>query len=785
MEKDFKKETQKQEKQSFSLSRRHFLMTGLGSCLGFGFLSKAGAEIILPQKRGQDFEEIQEAGNVFEPNLWCRIDEEGFVYIHLVKAELGQHIGSAIARLIAEEMEADWNKIRLVYLDTETRFKGYYCTKDAHSVWESWDIYRQAGAAVKYMMRERAAAIFSTIPEKCLVENGNVSYEGQNLSFGDIVKHGHITRQISPEEMANLPLKDPTAYRFIGMKLQALDIEAKITGRAPYSIDAHFDDMLYARPCLPPTRYGAKVVSVDDTEAREIDGYEGYFILEDPSETIIGWVVVLAHNWFAAVKAADILRIRWTDPVETAVEEKDLQEHAEELLKDSKIGSDIYHDKDVEMLLKTGDNFLDQTYYCDPVAHFALEPLNVLIRKIGDVWEIHSGNHWQSLALGKLAKLLGVSEDKIIMKNYFVGGSFGRKLSSDYLIPAALTSQLLGGRAVKLLFTRSDDMIFDTLRSPSLQRIQASFNGDDKSINAMRYDVVAGWPTLAEAPSYLRKGVKGEYDPASVSGADHWYEVGPFHLRAVCNGLVQRSLRPGWFYGGASGWTLWALESFMDEAADLLHSDPISFRFNLLTGEGRNGGVEPDSVGGARRQAAVLKRLGEVIDWGSINYKLPKDEGIGVACGGGESRDMPTWCALAAHVHVERQKGVVRCKKIWVVIDAGIIIDPDGAEAQIEGAVLWGLSMALFEGAEIKDGLIKARNLNHYTPLRISDVPEIHIEFMENAHKPTGLNGVAVGVVAPAIGNAIFNAVKVRLRKLPMNSEELLKAFDQIQKNKA
>lgn len=760
--------------QDKALSRRGFLMAGIGASLGFGFLSKAQAKISFPEIMIQEGAEL----SFFEPTIWCRIDQNGFVYVNIVRAEIGQHIGSALARIIADEMEADWDKIRIIYVDTEKQFSGQYVTGGSWSVWGSWDIFRQAGAAVKYSLREAAAHIFQTTAEKCIVQNGAVFYGTRRLDFGEIVAKAKPIKQFTAEEMAKFPLKAAGDYRFIGQMRQALDIPAKTTGKAIYSIDSHLDGMLYGRLCFPPTRYGGLVISVDDTQAQAVDGYEKYLILEDPSGNVPGWVIVLAHTWSSAIKAADILKIRWADTPASEVDEEDIKDHAERLIEDPKAGTDLYHDKHLETLLKSGDAHLTQTYYSDPVAHFTLEPVNAMVRKLGNIWEIHAGNQWQSLILPQIAKALGTDEDHIVMRTYLVGGGFGRKLLGDYIIPAALASQALGGRAVKLLFTRSDDMAFDAIRSPSVQKIQASFDFNQKSILAMRYDVVAGWPTLENAPAALAQGLNGKYDPFAVSGADHWYDVGAFHLRAICNDLANRTFRPGWLRSVSAGWTPWALESFIDEAASMLRIDPISFRLGLLTAQGRNGGSAPDSVGGARRQAAVLRRLVDKIDWKNKSDTLPKDVGIGVASGFGQERLMPTWIAAAAQVHVNRDTGKIICQKLWLVLDAGIIIDPDGALAQTEGAALWGLSMALFEGTEIKGGTIKARNLNNYTPIRISDVPEIDIEFVKNYEKPTGLGEPGVTVIAPAIGNAIFNAIGVRLRHLPMRSAHILEALE-------
>ena len=256
-------------------------------------------------------------------------------------------------------------------------------------------------------------------------------------------------------------------------------------------------------------------------------------------------------------------------------------------------------------------------------------------------------------------------------------------------------------------------------------------------------------------------------------GADHWYDVGVQRVRAINNDLAQKSFRPGWLRAVSPGWTNWALESFMDEAAHKIGQDPLAFRMALLTGRGINAGSAPNAVGGAHRQANVLRRVADRAGWGR---SMPADSGLGLASSFGQERDMPTWCACAAEVSVDPKTGVVTVRKLWLELDAGIIIDPDGARAQAEGAMLWGLSMALYEGTDFVDGRVRDTNLDTYTPLRISDVPEFDIAFVESTEVPVGLGEPPTTVIAPAIGNAIFAATGLRLRRLPIRPRDVLDA---------
>jgi CO/xanthine dehydrogenase Mo-binding subunit len=307
-----------------------------------------------------------------------------------------------------------------------------------------------------------------------------------------------------------------------------------------------------------------------------------------------------------------------------------------------------------------------------------------------------------------------------------------------------------------------------------MQVLRMAFE-DGGKVTAMDHQAAAGWPTAAMAPAFMLKDARGvPYDPFAIHGADHWYTVGAQRVRALRNDLADRSFRPGWLRSVGSGWINWALESFMDEAAHAVGVDPVAFRLRLLNGVGRNSGSAPNAVGGAHRQAAVLARVAERAGWGGTT---PNDVGLGVASTFGQERTMPTWVACVARVRVNRTSGHITVEKLTLVVDAGTVIHPDGAAAQVEGAALWGLSMALYEGSEFVKGQPKDTNLDTYALLRMGNVPEVEIEFLPSTETPVGLGEPATTVVAPAIGNAIFAASGARLRHLPIRPEAVRQAL--------
>ncbi|MCP1227176.1 xanthine dehydrogenase family protein molybdopterin-binding subunit [Acetobacter fabarum] len=751
-------------------SRRSFLLTAAGSAFLFGFARQGKAAQVYPQGAP---EALKEAA-AFEPTIWCSIAPDGWVNVNIIRAEMGQHIGTALARIIADEMEADWNKVRITYVDTDPKW-GLMVTGGSWSVWMTWDQFRQAGAAARTVMVEQGAKLLGVSPAACIARNGQVIAGSRSISYGDIVSRAHPTKTYTPEEMAKLPLKPASEHRLIGKDVKALDIPSKTNGTAIYGIDAKLEGMVYARPKLPPTRYGSKVVSVDDSEAKKVKGYIRYIVLEDPSDTVPGWVAVLASSYPAAIRATDALKVVWTPGKTANVTEQDILDYGRKQIANKAGGSCVFNDPGVDETFAKAAKVVEQTYTCSSVLHYQLEPMNALARQHEGKWEVHCGNQWQTLFLPVIAKALQVPESEVVMRSYLLGGGFGRRLNGDYAVPAALISKAIGGKPVKLIFTRSDDVLFDSIRSPSVQTVRAAL-GQDGAITAWQHHASAGWPTRVMASAFMEKGADGKpYDQFAIAGADHWYDVGPMLVRALDNELASETFRPGWLRSVSSGWTPWAHESFLDEIAYARKLDPVDYRLSLLDSKGRNAGSAPNSVGGASRQANVLRHLVEKCGYGKVS--LPADTAIGIATTFGQERAMPTWTAGAVQVHVDRKTGVVTCQKIWLVLDAGTIIDPDGAAAQTEGGALWGLSMALFEGTEIVDGNVRDRNLNTYTPLRIADVPEMDVEFLPSTEKPMGLGEPGVTTIAPAVGNAIFNAVGVRLRHLPIRPADVLKAL--------
>jgi isoquinoline 1-oxidoreductase subunit beta len=743
--------------EALPLSRRDFLIGVAGAGAAFGF---AGTQAVA-------------AGEpAFDPTIWYSIDRDGIVTVNIIRAEMGQHVGTALARILADELEADWDKVQIAAVHTDPKW-GLMVTGGSWSVWMTFPVFSRAGAAGRIALVEEGAKLLGIPADQCLARNSSVVVGSRSISYAEIVSRGNLTRTFTAGELAKMPIKPASERRLIGHKTNAIDIPAKTNGTTRYGIDAAVEGMVYARPKIPPTRNGAKVRSIDDSAATTVKGYVSSLALDDPSDTVPGWVMVFANSYPAAIRAADLVKVDWVWGDGANISERDIFDHGAKQIADPKGGVLLVDDPGLDAAFRGASSKLERTYTTSSVLHAQLEPVNALAFEKNGIFEIHTGNQWQSLILPVLGKALGLPQERIVMRTYPLGGGFGRRLNGDYAVPAAVAAKTLG-KPVKMVLTRPDDMRFDSFRSPSIQTLRMAFHADGK-VAAMEHHASAGWPTAIMAEDFMAKGLyDARYDPFAIAGADHWYNVGAQRVRALSNDVANRSFRPGWLRSVGPGWTNWALETFMDEAARAAQTDPVEFRVGLLDGTGRNAGSAPNSVGGARRQAAVVQRVAQRAGWGEAT---PKDTGLGIATTFGQERDMPTWIACVARVRVNRGSGAVMVEKLTIVVDAGTLVHPDGALAQIEGGALWGLSIALHEGTEFVQGQVKDTNLDSYTPLRIGDVPELDVEFIDSTEVPVGLGEPATTVVGPAIGNAIFAAVGARLRHLPIRPAAVLEAL--------
>ncbi|MEO0367136.1 MAG: molybdopterin cofactor-binding domain-containing protein, partial [Pseudomonadota bacterium] len=531
-----------------------------------------------------------------------------------------------------------------------------------------------------------------------------------------------------------------------------------------YGLDTELPNMVYAHPIIAPTRYGSNIESIDDTAAQAIDGYVKTISVTDPSGFVQGMALAIAESFPAATRAAEAVQVTWVAGETANVSEEDILAEGAKLVSDPTTGALFVNDGDTEAAIASASSSISSIYRTSTALHFTLEPQNALVEFDAEgVCHVHAGNQWQSLIIPVLAQSLGIEESQVVLHQYYLGGGFGRRLFGDQMIPAAHAARELG-RPVKLIMTRPADSQFDCVRSPSVVRLEAGFD-ERGEMTALDHAAAAGWPTKSMAPGFLGTGVdgNGKFDGFSINGADTWYSIPNHRVRAINNELAQDTFLPGWLRAVGPGWISWGVECFLDEVAAKRGVDPIEMRLALLDAEGKHSGSAPHAVGGAARLRAILEDVRDRSGWGR---DLPPGEGLGVAVSHGQERAMPTWTACVAHVAVDDDK--ITVKKIWQTLDCGTRVHPDGALAQAEGATLWGVSLALHEGTKFENGHVKDRNLDSYTPLRMADVPELDIRFIENDEFPMGLGEPPLIAVAPAIGNAVFAASGRRARDLPI-----------------
>jgi isoquinoline 1-oxidoreductase subunit beta len=710
----------------------------------------------------------------FDPSIWYSIDHKGVVTVTVGKAEMGQHVSSTMAQIIVEELGADWKDVRISFPVADPKYAdpvlGAIVTGGSWSTNFNFDTMSRAGAAGRITLIEAGAGIMGVPASECMAQNSRVVHpkSGKQITFARIVESGKATKTWTADEMKAIKLKSFDQYQVIGHSLPQLDIPPKTNGTAKYGIDHFVPGMVYARPVVPPVRYGAKVKSIDDTAAKKVKGYETTVALDDKTGTITGWVAVIAKTYEAAIAASDAIKVDWDLGPNAKVSDATLIDHARKLTADPNSGFFFVKNGDTGAAFGSAAKVLEAEYTTSIAVHAPIEPMNAVVEEKNGVWHIYAGNQFATRSGAIAAAALGVDPKNVVCHLVFLGGGFGRRLEGDMMIAAALASKG-AGKPVKLIYSRQTDTTMDFTRPLAYEKVKAALDANGRVV-AMNHDVCCAWPTARwQIPAFLSPSVdkKGNLDAFTVNGADYWYTVPNHNVRAILNDMAQAATPSGQLRAVAPGWTFWAVESIVDELAHAAGKDPLEFRLAMLDGAGEN-------AGGAQRIANVLRTAAGRAGYGSL--KLPKGEGMGIACVSAQERGTASWTACVAHVAVAAS-GEVTVKKLTVVTDIGTAVNPDGVLAQLEGASLWGMSLALFERQTIEDGGLQANNFDTYTPMRMAQVPNLDVSFIANGEHAAGTGEPAVTVVGPAIANAIFQASGARVRSLPMTADAVKKAM--------
>jgi isoquinoline 1-oxidoreductase subunit beta len=762
-----------------NLDRRSFIIgtAATGLVLGYSVLPEAGGT-----------QAATAAG--MDPTVWYSIGNDGKVVVTVGKAEMGQHISSTMAQLVAEELEASWKDMAIVLASNDPKYNdpvlGAQVTGGSWSTGMNFDTMCRAGAAGRLTLIKTAAEMLGVPEGELYARDSHVIHakSKKSLSYAQIVSSGKANKTWSPDELKAIKLKSPEQYTKIGTSLHQLDIPPKTNGTAKYGIDSFVPGMVYGKLALPPVRFGAKVKSVDDSEAKKVPGFIKAVTVDDKTATTSGWVVAVATTYEGAKKAAAALKIDWDKGPYANVSNQSIIDESRRLQKEGTEGFLFVKDGDSAAAMANAAKVIDVEYLTTLNIHAPIEPMNALAYEKDGIWHIHTGNQFNTRTTGIAAATAGTDPKNVAIHQQFLGGGFGRRLESDMVVPAIAASKAVG-KPVKLIYAREDDMQMDFTRPLTYQKVKVGLDADGKAI-AMEHDVIGAWPTAKWGiPAFLTPAVdkkrngdsfEGLHDSFTVNGADYWYSIPNHTVRNYMNKLAQGATPSGQLRSVAPAWTFWAVESTMDEIARATGQDPVEMRLKMLDGAGANaGGSTVQNQGGAKRLANALRTAVGRSGYGSL--KLGQNEGMGVACVSSQERTNPTWTACVAHVKVDPSTGEVTLKKVTVAMDVGTIVNPDGVRAQIEGSILWGTSLAMLENATMKDGGIQQRNFDSYTPMRMSQMPEMDISIIGNGEPAVGCGEPAVTVIAPALANAIFSAVGARVRSLPITAEQVRAAM--------
>tara|TARA_Y100000991_G_scaffold71539_1_gene53640 strand:- start:698 stop:3067 length:2370 start_codon:yes stop_codon:yes gene_type:complete len=780
---------------SAAISRRKFLVRGGVGSAGLAIFGSAtgkpvtnlldeNSPLIIPEN--------------YEPCVWFTMQSNGLTNIHVYNTEFGQHIGTALAQIVAEELDLNWADVSIDYPSMDVAMKdrtGVVWTGGSMGVLDSFEPLRRSAAIAREFLIEAGADSMGAEISDCIAADGFVidSVFDQKISFAQILSEHQIEHEIQPEELLEAKLKPASEFKIIGQSKRALDVPEKVNGTARYGIDAYAPNMVYGKASLAPTRLGSKIIEIDDSLAKEVPGY--VTTLEMSTLGLPGMgntevALVIAKSFPAALRAEKALRVTWESPDENLLDEEDLWREASRLA-DSREGAQTWYSVgDVEKSDVRVDSTVAAGYQTSMIEHAALEPRSALVQPIDGTYHIYSGHQGGGDLIAFVASELNVAEDKVAYHPHQIGGSFGDKIYADQIVLAAKASQKLN-LPVKVILTREDQFNLGHPKTISLHRLNAQVTTKDgvlpaERIISLNHDLIAApilWSSKGQAFSDRDdrepSESSGAANFASVAGSDHWYDVNAMRVSFIPHQMMQKVIPTGSVRSVGNYYSIFAIESFIDEIAAKLKIDPLTLRLSLLRGRGRNAGTDLpgdasiNSVGGAAyvsaggniRLANVLK-----IAAGIANYRSPligRDVGQGIAIAAAEGRHNPSFSACVADVTVS-DSGFVTVDKLTVCADVGLVVNPDGARAQIEGSLLWGLSSTLYEAATLRQGRLAESNFDKYKWQKNADLPELDVHIVSNGLVPSGIGENTMSLVAPAICNAIAELTGKRLRSLPL-----------------
>ena len=728
-----------------SLTRRQIMVGAAGMTFAFALAGRSGealAAINAPAVGGKTF------------SPWVSIAPDGAVSIMSPAAEMGQGSGTSLPLILAEELDADWAKVRIVNAPPNDAiyanpiFRMMY-TAGSTAVRAYYKNLRIFGAQVRRVLLDNAAKQLGVPVEELTTEPNVVVHakSGRRLTYGEIAAVAEVPAKAP--EIKDADLKPASQFRLIGKDVMRVELPKKVNGSAQYSIDVQLPNMLYGAVLRSPVEGGAPK-GIDDAKAKAVKG------VLDVVKLPYG-VGVIAQTPWAAFEAKDALKIEWDKSAVgwTFNSEKGIdafaaaaRDQAAPVKPWEKVG-------DAVAAMKDAATVYEAEYRCDFAYHAQMEPLNAtaLVSASGDACEIWCGVQGQTIAVAASAKALGITPDKVKLNDMLLGGAFGRRASrdGDFVVDAVLLANAARGRPVKVMWTREDDVHNGRFHPMTAHHLRAGFDAKGDMV-AWRHRRASDLTTAYQDP--VRYKFAQERDFIGMLGAE-------LKTYAIPNRLAEQipqnsGMRTNALRGIGFGPNKHVTECFMDEVAQKRGIDPVQFRLALLKGTPR-----------AQR---VVEAVAEMAKWGT---KPAEGRGRGFAY----IDYSETQLASIAEVSVDRKTGEIRVHDFWVALDCGVAVQPDNIVAQQQGCIVYGIGLALSERITMVGGAVQESNFYDYHVPRIRDLPNIQVKVIPTPNPPTGAGQMTTPLVPPTIANAVAALTGVRLRQLPMTPERVRKAL--------
>ncbi len=688
---------------------------------------------------------------------FIKIGTDGFVTIIAKNPEIGQGIKTSLPMIIAEELCVRWDKVQIEQADFNEEKYGGQWAGGSFGVRLNWEDMRKAGAMVREVLVQAGAEYLKVNKKECFANDGRVFHKPSN---NKVVYENLVERAAGiplPEEVSLKNLKD---FKIVGKRISGTDVNKIIVGQPLYGIDFRLPNMLFATIKKCPYHRG-KVSRYDDSQAKSVSGVKDIFVIDNKeygghvilpnSPNFVNGVAILATNTWSAFKAANLLEVEWDRAGQLADSTDEAFEKFREQL--SKPGEEVRKEGNPEATFKNAKSIIEAEYEVPFLAHVPMEPLNCTASFTENLIEIWAPTQNPGAISEAISKIFNFDPENIRIHMLRAGGGFGRRYYVDYAIEAVLLSKL-SNTPVKVVWTREDDIRHDYYRPGGAHKLKASLDKNNK---------ISGWyHKIANSSRVTWLGREGS--PAGTELDKYEFPAGFVDNLLFEYNEVKSNIPIGQWRAVSHSSNVFAVQCFLDEVAYRINKDPAEFLADFI-GHEQAVPVFGNFKLDAGRLNRVISLVVEKSVWGR---KLPKGQGLGIAA----SYNQGAFVAEVAEVSVNRN-GSLTVKKIFVAVDCGIVVNPSGAEAQVQGGIIEGLSAALFGEITTKNGRTEESNFHNYKWLRINQVPDIEIHFVKSIEAPRGLGEPPLPPLAPAVCNAIFQATGKRIRKLPIKSNDM------------